>query len=185
MKEPSEILREEHVVIEHLLHVLDGMAEHVDLDNPVPERDIGTALEVVENFADKCHHAKEERILFPALSRHSAHEGALLARRLHGDHEAARKLVRDLRELTPKIGAKDDRVRREFSRKVRTYTTLLREHISQETERLLPLIDEAIPAEERRELAEAFERVEQEEMGAGVHAKYERLVHQLVDRYVI
>jgi len=45
--EPSEILREEHVVIEHLLQVLDGLAEHVDLGNSVPERDIDTALEAV------------------------------------------------------------------------------------------------------------------------------------------
>lgn len=185
MMEPSEILREEHVVIEHLLHVLDGMAEHVDLGNPVPERDIDTALEVVVNFADKCHHAKEEQILFPVLTRHAPDVGGLLARRLHGDHEAARKLVRDLRELTPKVGTKDERVRREFSRKVRTYTTILREHVAQETEKLLPLIDQAIPAAERVEVAEAFERVEREEMGTGVHARYERLVHQLADRYAV
>ena len=58
MVQPSEILREEHVVIEHLLGVLDGIAEHLDEGHPVPAKDLESALEVVVGFADRCHHAK-------------------------------------------------------------------------------------------------------------------------------
>ncbi|HLB68887.1 MAG TPA: hemerythrin domain-containing protein, partial [Thermoplasmata archaeon] len=102
MIEPSEILREEHVVIEHLLAALDGIAEHLDRGEPAPREDLDAALEVVVNFADKCHHATEEKVLFPVLMKHSGDEGGLLARRLHGDHEAARKLVRGLRDAIPR-----------------------------------------------------------------------------------
>jgi hypothetical protein len=37
-------------------------------------------------------------------------------------------------------------------------------------------------AEDRRALAEAFDRVEAEEMGAGVHEKYHQLAHELAGK---
>ncbi|HEY5538967.1 MAG TPA: hemerythrin domain-containing protein [Thermoplasmata archaeon] len=183
MMEPSEILREEHVVIEHLLAALDGIAEHLDRGEAAPREDLDAALEVVVNFADKCHHAKEEKVLFPALMKHSADEGGLLVRRLHGDHEAARKLVRGLRDAIPSVAAHDPKMTKEFARLARVYTSLLREHIAAETDRLLPLMDRTIPGEEKEALAREFDRVEREEMGTGVHERYGHLVHRLADRY--
>lgn len=44
---------------------------------------------------------------------------------------------------------------------------------------LYPLADEEFGAEDERALTEAFDRVEEEEIGAGVHEKYHRLAHDL------
>ncbi len=183
MERPSEVLREEHVVIEHLLGVLDGMAEHLDEKEPVPGKDLDAILEVAVNFADKCHHAKEEKALFPLLEKHSPEEGKLLAHRLHGDHEAFRHLMGQMREEVPKVGARDPAATRMFAKNARTYTSLLREHIAQETEKLLPLMDRAIPPADSERLAEEFERIEREEVGAGVHERYEHTIHSLAEKY--
>ena len=75
MTEPTEILREEHEVIQHLLHVLAAMAERVDRGESVARTDVDDVLEVVVKFADECHHAKEEKALFPALRRGSPGDG--------------------------------------------------------------------------------------------------------------
>ncbi|OGS49589.1 MAG: hypothetical protein A3K65_09365 [Euryarchaeota archaeon RBG_16_68_12] len=183
MERPSDILKEEHVVIEHLLGVLDGMAEHLDERKPVAAKDLDAAFEVVVNFADKCHHAKEERALFPLLERFSPEEGKLLAHRLHGDHEAFRHLVKQMREAIPKVGARDPAATKMLAKNARTYTSLLREHIAQETEHLLPLMDRVIPEGEMSRLAKEFDRIEREEVGAGVHEKYEHTIRSLAEKY--
>ena len=160
------------------------MAEHLDKRETVPAKDVNAILEVAVNFADKCHHAKEEKALFPLLERHSPEEGKLLAHRLHGDHEAFRHLMGQMREAVPKVAAGDSAATSMFAKNVRTYTSLLREHIAQETEKLLPLMDRAIPPADSERLAEEFERIENEEVGAGVHEKYEHTVHSLAEKYV-
>lgn len=183
MTEPSEILREEHRVIEHLLEVLRGVSVAVDRGEAVAKEDLDTALDVLVNFADKCHHAKEERALFPVLARQSPTEGALLAHRLEGDHRAARKLLTALRDLTPAVADGDRSAREMFAKSARTYASLLEEHITQETHRLLPLIDAAIPLEKRTKLAKEFDRIEREETGEGMHAKYEHTIRALAAKY--
>ncbi len=184
MPEPSEILREEHEVIEHLLHVLGAMASEVERGARVPRGDLEATLEVIVNFADKCHHAKEERVLFPALAKASPKEGALLVRRLEGDHRAGRKLVGAMREALPGVVEGKAASRKSFAKSARTYVGLLEAHIAAETDRLLPLVDSAIPPGERAALAADFERIEHEETGAGLHERYEGTIHHLADVYV-
>ncbi len=184
MTEPSEILREEHEVIQHLLHVLGAMAKRVEHGETVARADVDDILEVVVNFADKCHHAKEEKALFPALTRASPKEGALLVHRLEGDHAAGRHLVAALRAEAAVLASGDPKVRTQFVKDARSYVALLEEHIAQETKQLLPLVDRALPAKERTALAEEFDRIEREETGAGLHEKYEGTIHRLADRYV-
>lgn len=184
MREPSDILREEHEVIEHLLHVLAAMAARVDRGEAVPRRDIDDALEVVVNFADKCHHAKEEKALFPALARASPTEGAVLAHRLEGDHESGRHLVAAMRSEAAGLEAGDRSVRARFAKDAQSYVRLLTGHIDEETRSLLPLITRALPAKERTTLAAEFDRIEREETGAGVHEKYAGTIHRLADVYV-
>ena len=184
MSEPSEILREEHDVIQHLLHVLSALAGRLDRGDRVPREDLEAALEVITNFADKCHHAKEEKALFPALVRASPEEGATLIRRLEADHDAGRRLVRAMRESVPAAAAGDPAGRKAFAKSAWAYEDLLREHILVETAQLLPLIDSAIPDAERAALAREFDRIEREETGAGLHEKYEGTIHRLADKYV-
>ncbi len=184
MTEPSEILREEHEVIEHLLHVLGAMATRVDHGETIARTDVDDALEVVVNFADKCHHAKEEKALFPVLRRVSPKEGADLVHRLEGDHAAGRHLVAALRSEAGAPASGDAKARASFAKDARSYVALLTQHIDAETKLLLPLIDRALPAADRAALAKEFDRIEREETGAGLHEKYEGTIHRLADRYV-
>jgi len=184
MPEPSEILREEHEVITHLLHVLGAMASEVERGARVPRRDLEAVLEVIVGFADRCHHAKEERVLFPALAEASPRDGALLVRRLEGDHRAGRKLVGAMSEALPGVVEGKAASRKNFAKSARTYVGLLEAHIAAETDRLLPLVDSAIPPDKRAALAADFERIEREETGAGLHERYEGMIHHLADVYV-
>lgn len=184
MGEPKEILREEHEVIEHLLHVLAAMAKRADRGETLARSDVDDALEVVVNFADKCHHAKEEKALFPALAQVSPEESAELIRQLERDHEAGRRLVAALRSDSRSLDRSGAKARARFAQDARSYTTLLTAHIDTETSKLFPLMDRVLPENRRAALAAEFDRIEREETGAGLHEKYEGTIHRLADRYV-
>ena len=181
MEDPSETLREEHAAVEHLLAAIDGLAEHVRKSGQVPAKDFERAMTVVTEFADRCHHAKEEKVLFPALSRASPKVGAEIARRLTSDHKAFRQLVASTRDLMPK--ADEPQARSLLVKNLGTYTRLLREHILVENEQLLPEVARSLTPAERARIAEEFERVEEAEVGRGMHEKYHVMIHALADKY--
>jgi len=60
-------LRSEHGGVARMLGIMDAMAaragngQHVDLD------DLEQVVEFLRVFVDKCHHTKEEELLFPAI----------------------------------------------------------------------------------------------------------------------
>jgi len=176
------VLKEEHEAIELLLSSVEGMAGTLNGKGAYPRKDLESALTIVTEFADKCHHAKEERTLFPVLSKASPKVGAELARRLTSDHIAFRKLVGTMKEQTSK-GETDETVRALLSKNLDTYARLLREHIRIENTELLPEVERSIPEAERHRLAAEFERIEAEEIGAGVHDKYHHMIHKLADAY--
>ncbi|HEX7594658.1 MAG TPA: hypothetical protein VF429_10865, partial [Anaerolineae bacterium] len=57
-----------------------------------------------------------------------------------------------------------------------SYVKLLREHIDKENSVLFPMADSALNDREQSELYDAFERIEAEEMGAGVHERYHAMI---------
>jgi hemerythrin-like domain-containing protein len=59
------------------------------------------------------------------------------------------------------------------------YVQLLRAHIAKEDGVLFPMADQLLVAQDQEELTAAFDRVEAEEIGEGVHDKYHQLAHQL------
>jgi hemerythrin-like domain-containing protein len=57
----------------------------------------------------------------------------------------------------------------------------LRQHIDKENNVLYPMGNRVLTEDDQRQLSEAFERVEAEEMGPGVHEKYHQLAHELAE----
>ena len=61
------------------------------------------------------------------------------------------------------------------------YAELLRRHIQKEDNVLYPMADRVLTGQDQQALAEAFEKVEAQEIGQGVHEKYHRLAHELAE----
>jgi hemerythrin-like domain-containing protein len=55
----------------------------------------------------------------------------------------------------------------------------LHDHIDKENKVFFPLAEGLFTPEDQRELLEAFEKIETEEIGEGVHEKYHQLAHEL------
>ena len=172
----TDVLKQDHRVIEKVLAVVERLAQN---PREASLEDWKKALDFIRGFADKCHHLKEEKILFPALEKHGiAREGGPIGMMLV-EHEEARAYVREMVEALAH-GAEDSEVRRTIlAQNARAYLHLLREHIRKEDEILFQMADEALSPEEQKELAQEFEKHEAEEIGAGVHEKYLKIAEEL------
>jgi hemerythrin-like domain-containing protein len=177
--EATRILMEEHRVIERMLASLGLAADRLERAEAIRPGFFVDAADFIKGFADGCHHRKEEGVLFPAMEAAGvANQGGPIGVML-AEHEEGRRLTGAMRAAAEQARAGDPTATPEIVRNARGYTALLQQHIRKEDAVLFPLADRVVQGEKRIEMAEAFERVETEETGEGVHEKYLGLAEAL------
>ncbi len=170
---PTDALKEEHRVIERALEALARAAEKLDLGEEVSRDVLEKIVDFVRGFADRCHHQKEEGILFPYLegkgmSRDLGPIGVMLA-----EHDVGRDHVKAMSEAIE--GGKP----KEFTAHAQAYIELLRDHIAKEDNILFPMAEQMMSSAEAESLMQEFEEAE-EEMG-DAHKRYLGGVEELED----
>lgn len=159
---PTEVLREEHEVILRGLAVLERLGGKLAAGKPVNPDTLQRLANFFRTFADRCHHAKEEKLLFPALEQHGVpKEGGPLGVMLM-EHEEGRALVRTFAAGNPPTAAEA----------IQRFVVLLRDHIAKENEILFPLSDRVLPEQEQKAILEAFEAAEKEIAGPEAHRRF-------------
>ncbi|MBI2986760.1 MAG: hemerythrin domain-containing protein [Deltaproteobacteria bacterium] len=175
----TEALKAEHRIIERVLAVLEKLTKSPgDIRVDLWEK----AIDFIRNFADKCHHLKEEGLLFPALEEHGVpRDGGPIGMMLF-EHEEGRGYVRAMAAALPL--AKQDLVTAKTTlvENAGAYLRLLREHIAKEDEVLFEMADEALTSEDQKKLLKEFEEHEEKKMGAGMHEKYLAIATELEER---
>lgn len=175
---PTEELVHEHEVILHVLGAAGKEAQRMREEEVIHPEFLEKVLDFSKNFTDKCHHAKEENHLFPMLElRGVLRDGGIIAAML-ADHVEGRRLISAMRTALPAALGNRETVR-SLARDLASYVALLEEHIAKENAVLFPMADRLFTETEQRSLEKAFEGVEKEEMGEGVHEKYHRLAHEI------
>jgi hemerythrin-like domain-containing protein len=177
--EATNILMDEHRVIERVITALETATGRLSSGQAVRPGFFIDASDFIKGFADGCHHKKEEGVLFPAMElagvpRDGGPIGAMLA-----DHEAGRLFNQNMRAAAERMAAGDQSAGAEIERNALGYVRLLRQHIMKENMVLFPMADHVIPTGQQSEVAAAFEHIEHEETGAGVHEKYLALAEAL------
>ena len=64
---PTADLIEEHGGIMLMLLIMGKVASKLEKDETIEQDHLNKIVKFLRNFADKCHHGKEEGILFPEL----------------------------------------------------------------------------------------------------------------------
>ncbi len=170
---PTQTLMTEHRLIEKVLGSLDALSNEAAAGNLDTNR-AGDILDFLRGFADRCHHGKEEKHLFPRLAEHGyTPQMGPVAVMLH-EHEAGRAYIRQM------VEAREANDARGFAAAARGYISLLQGHIAKEDQILFRIADSAFTAEEQHEVAEGFERVEREEMGEGTHEAFHALAEKIL-----
>lgn len=128
MRTPTDVLRSEHEVILRALALLEGAAARPAGAEP-PDDWWERAGDWLRWFADRSHHAKEERSLFPALIKAGLSSPGGPVDVLLEEHADARALVRAMRGAPA------------AARAARRYVALLRRLIDKENGVLFPLAE--------------------------------------------
>ncbi|MCP2605130.1 hemerythrin domain-containing protein [Candidatus Aminicenantes bacterium AH-873-B07] len=175
---PTEILKNEHRIIEKMLSVLEGFLRELKKRD---EFNINHAEEIIdffEVFADKCHHGKEEDMLFPQIEKAGVPiEGGPIGVMLF-EHTQGRNFVKGMSD-----GIKE-KSKEKFIENAENYISFLKDHIYKEDNILYNIADTHIPEENQKKLLENFEKFEKERIGKGVHEKYHDLVYKLGKIYI-
>jgi hemerythrin-like domain-containing protein len=175
----TQVLMEEHDVILRVLDALErGASRAAGGDHMQPAFFINAAL-FIKNFADGCHHRKEEGVLFIAMNEAGVpSQGGPIAVML-AEHEQGRQFTRAMREAAEKWEKGDASAIPAIVHNANGYVTLLRQHIQKENNILFPMADRLIPPDKQEKVSAEFERIEKEETGEGIHEKYEALAEVL------
>lgn len=175
----TETLSEEHMVIMRVLAALEKASTRLEAGEPVPPGFFIEAAEFIKGFADGCHHKKEEGVLFPAMVQAGLPREAGPIAVMLSEHEEGRRLTRGMRQAAESLASGDENARAEVVANAMGYVRLLRQHIQKEDYILFPMADKVIPTAQHQQVAEAFEKVEHEETGEGVHEKYLAMAERL------
>jgi len=167
MDTATAVLRKEHEAIVKMLEVTEEVARRLDAGEYVAAETLADLLEFFRLFADKCHHGKEEDLLFPQLEKKGMpRAGGPLAVML-AEHEQGRALIRQMAGPA-------------WAEAARAYASLLRAHIEKENHVLFVMAERMLTASEQAELAEGFEKSEVEKMGAGTHERLHAMMADLI-----
>lgn len=175
---PSDILEEEHRVIERMLDVLTKLSAKLSQGETPPLWIFTEASEFVADFADACHHAKEEKRMFPMLEEAgmSRDEGPLSV--MLSDHERGRAYNQAMRAAAQRLADGEESSRQQLIDAINGYVELLRMHIKKEDNALFPMANRLLTSAQQKRLLEEFDAVEREETGEGVHEKYLTLLER-------
>ena len=175
----TRVLMDEHRVIERMLDVVAEAATRLERGEAVAPNLFAEAGAFFAEFADRCHHHKEEGELFPAMERRGVPgEGGPIGVMLH-EHDQGRGYVRIIRAEGQKYAEGTLADPQLLVDAVHDYVDLLRQHILKEDRILYPMADQVLTGEDQKALWEAAERIEREEMGAGEHERWHAVVEEL------
>ena len=179
---PTEILSGEHRIIEQVLDCLEKIAQNCQIEGRLDRISAEQALDFFRNFADRCHHGKEETHLFPAMEARGLPRQGGPTGVMFSEHEQGRTHIRAMADAIEGAAAGKSDAVAQFVDNARGYVGLLREHIEKEDHCLFTMANQALTEDDQRRLSAAFENVEQEHMGLGTHERFLNLADELADR---
>jgi len=181
MKTATQDLFDEHVVIMQALDIMQVISEKLQRNEAADRNDIVELLGFLSEFADRCHHGKEEDLLIPGILKFGVLENNGPVRAILSEHVQGREHIAKMREII----AGDTINKEKFVESSLAYVSLLREHIRKEDTLLFPLIESRMPSEELHRMYEEFMKFEEREIGQSHHEELHSLLERLKNKYLV
>jgi hemerythrin-like domain-containing protein len=183
--DPIKDLTAEHEAVQLTLRVLEKISTTIDRSDKIANGDhVDSLLEFFGVFVDKCHHGKEEKLLFPALEEVGVgNEGGPIGVMLD-EHRQGRELVGLMRAAMTQYRQGETAAAARFSKAAKAYIDLLHRHIEKENNVLFSIADQHLSKDKLSELKKGFDRIETDEIGAGRHAEFHRVLENLEKVYL-
>lgn len=178
VKSPTQMLEDEHRVIAKVVGAAPVLADRLEADRVVDAETLQGIVEFMRTFADKCHHGKEEELLFPALANKGIPMQGCPVGALTAEHTRGRVLVKELAEAAEACRSGDPTAKGAVVKSLRGIAVLYTNHIWKEDYLLFPLTEKVLNMAEQQRMYQQFEQVE-ERVGRDVHRRLEQFAEGL------
>jgi hemerythrin-like domain-containing protein len=178
-----ETLMNEHRLIERGIDALVAFADEVRRKNGDEREELGRFVTFIRDFADGCHHGKEENILFATMIEAGfPSDGGPIAVMLM-EHVEGRGHVQALAELASQATPGTVEDRRRVADAAYGYANLLRQHIHKEDAILYPMAEQRLPPNLLERVSAECEAFESFKTSSGEHERLHRLADDLLSRH--
>jgi len=183
MSKAIETLMTEHRLIEKVLDSLQTFAGQLAPGQSGARKHVAGYAEFFREFADRCHHGKEEDRLFGAMTQHGfpTNGGPIFV--MLQEHDLGRAHVGALAE----VGQGDGELSGEEITRVKTHAqeffALLSAHIQKEDRILFPAADRAVPEPVLAELAGQFDEFDASVIGKDALGRLHGLADSLIEAF--
>ena len=181
---PTQELVHEHEIVKHALTILEQISAKLDAGDALNVEHLSRLFEFLTEFVDKCHHGKEEDVLFPMMSQTGSPPVKPMIAQMLSEHDAGRAFIKNMKQAFAQYQAGTADAGREFGQNANGYIELLRAHIAKEDGILYPFAETLLTDAQQAKLVEGFERIETERTGPGKHEEYHQMIHELEGVYV-
>lgn len=175
---PVDVLMAEHRQIERVLSAVQARAERLDA-GAFPREFFAQAADFFRNFADSCHHFKEEDTLFPALEmRGVRREGGPIGVMVQ-EHEFGRSCWRAVLENLDAAAAGQPEAVEAVRANASAFVEMLRAHIWKEDQILFQMAYRTLDDAAVEQMRRVFEDESNPKINAAVREKYAALADAL------
>jgi hemerythrin-like domain-containing protein len=179
----TQQLKDEHQGIKIVFRILEKICEKLNVDGSVSAEHFEGILEFFNIFVDRCHHGKEEDLLFPAMEQAGIPRQGLIGVML-AEHAMGRKLVKAIGEAYSEYKAGKASASAALIENAKGYISLMLAHIDKEDNVLYPMGDSRFSKETQEALYEGFEKIEIERIGIGKHEEFHGMIEKLSKIYL-
>lgn len=180
----TETLKNEHEAVKLMMRILAAACLKIKAAEKISPTDVDDMIDFLKVFVDRCHHGKEEQILFPRMEKAGVPKeggpiGVMLA-----EHEQGRGYVRNMSQAMNdyKSGIVDATTT--WVKNVEAFIKLMEQHIIEENTVLFAMADKLLTAEIQEELFDQFEVLEDKVIGMGKHEELHKRLERLSAAYL-
>lgn len=169
----------EHRLIERMISALNKEGKRIEQGGTPNAHFNDAAIDFLRVYADRCHHGKEEDILFTKLATKSMAPSMRQAmERLKEEHALARGLVGQLEQHNLHFRSGDATAAKGIARTLSEITRLYPDHIAREDKEFFPTAMTYLEKGERDEMLQAFDAFDKKL----IHDKYKAVVEGVEKR---
>jgi len=180
----TRCLHDEHMIILGVLDCLETALSSADADGRAAREDFEPFLTFFRQFADGCHHIKEEDRLFPIMEDCGiGRDGGPIGVMIH-EHEVGRAAVKRMDENLDRAATGDREALTAVIGSGREFLDMLRTHIDKEEHCLFPMAEQAVQGPNLERLMESYRAAEADPAYQEAYSRCTSIARELKERWL-
>ncbi|MDP4267783.1 MAG: hemerythrin domain-containing protein [Bacteroidota bacterium] len=180
----TEQLKAEHEGIKLILKVMERISNKLEMEKNFLPNDLKRIIEFMKLFVYKCHHSKEEKILFPALEKAGIKNVDGPIEIILNEHPISKLLLSNLEMSLNKFIDRESGSEELVIKEIRNFICLMNNHINKENEILFLMAKKALSNERQEELYFKLEEYEERTVDSCKIEEFHNLLNEMKGRYL-